>query len=388
MYSEKLKFNSDGKFVILQVSDPQDMHIPRKAMFKMLNKIYEKVSPDLIVLTGDNILGNHINDAPIGNRKNVKSKKGTLKRMRKSLGFLLDPIEKRNIPFAFIYGNHDDMNIISKEEQAAIYGEYKNCVPYFNDDETVDCGNYNVPIYNKTGEKQIYNLWMLDSAGCDDEGRKVYEYVKPETLDWYDRKSRELQLANGGAPMMSLMFQHIPVMETVDFFVECAEGDKGAVLNRSNGKYYKLDPEKASGFAFEYPETVEKDFGQLDMLRKRGDVCALVFGHDHLNCFNGELDGVNIVQTPGASFRSYGNMLSRGVRVFELDENDLSSFRTHTIGYFDIFGKKFISVLRYIFNADEYEKIKALILSLAGIIGVGLIAYIFSVLNLFTKFIN
>ena len=55
MYKEKLKFNKDGKFTILQVSDAQDMHIPRKAMFKMLDKTYDKVKPDLIVLTGDNI---------------------------------------------------------------------------------------------------------------------------------------------------------------------------------------------------------------------------------------------------------------------------------------------------------------------------------------------
>lgn len=386
MYKEKLKFNSEGKFVILQVSDAQDMHIPRRGMFKMLNKIYDKVNPDLIVLTGDNILGNHINDAPVGNRKNVKTKKGTKKRMRKALGYLLNPIEKRKLPFAFIYGNHDDMNMCTKEEQASIYGEYNYCVPYENEDKTVDCGNYNVPIYDKNGEKLIYNLWMIDSAGHDENGNTLFEYVKPETLDWYDQKSRELQIKNGGTPVMSLMFQHIPVRESVEFFAECAEGDKGAVLNHQNGRYYRLDSEKANGYAFEYPAVVEKDFGQLDVLRKRGDVCALVFGHDHLNNFTGELDGVNIVQTSGASFRSYGNMVSRGVRVFELDENDLTSFRTYNIGYFDLFGKKFSSVMRYIFNADEYEKIKAIILSLFGVISVGLIAYIFSIFNLFTKF--
>lgn len=386
MYNDKLKFNSQGKFVILQVSDAQDMHIPRKGMFKMLNKVYDKVNPDLIVLTGDNILGNHINDAPIGNRKNVKTKKGTLKRMKKALGYLLDPIEKRGIPFAFHYGNHDDMNMISKKEQAEIYGSYGHCIPYENDDESVDYVNYNVPIYNSTGDKIKYNLWMIDSAGDGENGVGKHEWVKPETLDWYDRKSRELQLQNG-SPVMSLMFQHIPVLETVDFFMECEKDDKGAVLNRSDNKYYKLNPEKAKGFAFEYPATVEKDFGQLDMLRKRGDVCGLVFGHDHLNSFTGELDGVNIIQSPGASFRSYGNMISRGVRVFEIDENDTSSFKTYTISYFDLFGKKFPSIIRYIFNADEYEKIKAVLIGLFSVIGVGLIVYLISILNLYNKFL-
>ena len=385
MYKEKIKFNKDGKLIILQVSDAQDMHIPRRGMFKMLDKIYDKVNPDLVVLTGDNILGNHINDAPVGNRKNVKTKEGTVRRMKKALGYLLDPIEKRNIPFAFIFGNHDDMNCISKEEQAAIFGEYGHCVSYKNDDESVGCGNYNVPIYSSDSSKIAYNLWMLDSAGADENGKSVFECVKPEVLDWYDRKSRELQLQNG-SPVMSLMFQHIPVSETVEFFRECDKEDKCAVLNRADGKYYCLDPEKAQGFAFEYPATVNRDFGQLDVLRRRGDVCALVFGHDHLNSFTGELDGVNIVQTSGASFRSYGNMISRGVRVFEIDENDPSSFRTYTISYFDIFGKKFGSVMRYMFNADEYEKIKAVIIALTGVIGVGLIMYVFSILNLFTKF--
>lgn len=95
---------------------------------------------------------------------------------------------------------------------------------------------------------------------------------------------------------MSLMFQHIPVPQTKELFVECDEQDKLAVKGR-DGKFYKLDTDKASGFAFEYAETTSEDFGQLDAIRRRGDVCALVFGHDHINCFTAEIDGVNVVQT-------------------------------------------------------------------------------------------
>lgn len=384
MYNNCLKFNKNGKFTILQVSDAQDMHIPRRGMFKMLNKIYDRVNPDLIVLTGDNILGNHINDAPIGNWQNVKGKKGTLKRMRKALGYLLDPIEKRKIPFAFVYGNHDDRNCITKKEQASIYGEYDYCVKYNLDDDIADCDTYNIPIYSSDSDKIAYNIWMIDSAGADDNGDNSFEFVKKEAIEWYIEKSKELEKKNG-EPVMSLMFQHIPVPQTKEFFIECDENDSSAVKGR-DGKYYKLDLAKAKGFAFEYPETTEKDFGQLDALRSRCDVCALVFGHDHTNCFTGELDGVNIVQSPGASFRSYGNMVSRGVRVFEIDENDPTSFSTHTISYFDLFGKNFISVLRYIFNADEYEKVKAVLIGLLAVIGISLAAYLVSIFHLFTRF--
>ena len=385
MYNGKLKFNKDGKFIILQVSDAQDMHIPRRGMFKMLNKIYDKVNPDLVVLTGDNILGNHINDAPIGNWQNVKSKKGTLKRMKKALGYLLKPLEKRNLPFAFVYGNHDDRNCITKKEQAEIYGSYKNCVPYNLSDNGLDCDTYNVPIYASDSDKIAYNIWMMDSAGADDNGDNCFEYVKPEAVKWYEEERARLEKENG-KPVMSLMFQHIPLPQTKELFKECDENEKMAVKAR-DGKFYKLDEEKASGFAFEYAETTSEDFGQLDAIRRRGDVCALVTGHDHLNCFTAEIDGVNIVQTPGASFRSYGNMVSRGVRVFEIDEKDPSVFNTYTISYFDLFGKNFFSVMRYIMNADEYEKIKAIIVGLSVTIVISLIVYLFSIFNLFTRFL-
>lgn len=383
MYKDKLKFNDDGKFVILQVSDAQDMHIPRRGMFKMLNKIYDKVNPDLIVLTGDNILGNHINDAPIGNWKNVKSKSGTLRRMKKALSYLLNPIEKRKLPFAFLYGNHDDKNCISKDEQAEIYGEYKYCVPYNTSDKNIDCDTYNIPIYSSDGQKIAYNIWMMDSAGLDNDN-KSFEYVKPEAIEWYKQRSRELTEENG-TPIMSLMFQHIPVPQTKLLFVECEKTDKLAVPGNDD-KYFKLDSDKATGYAFEYPCTTEEDFGQLDAINECGDVCALVFGHDHTNCFTAEIQGVNIIQTSGASFRSYGNMISRGVRVFEIDEKDTSTFSTYTISYFDLFGKKFTSILRYIFNADEYEKVKAVIIALATSVGIGLITYILSISHFFTRF--
>lgn len=381
MYDKALKFNKNGKFTILQVSDAQDMHIPRKAMLKMLNKTYDKVKPDLVVLTGDNILGNHLDDAPIGNRKNVKTKEGLVKRMRTALGHVLKPLEKRELPFAFVYGNHDDMNIISKKEQAEIYGEYKYCVPYNTEDNGVECDTYRIPIYASDSEKLKYNIWMLDSAGSDENGRPTYSRVQPETIEWYENESRRIRLENNG-PVMSLMFQHIPIGEIDRLYEECKADDKGAI-KISDDKYVRLDSTKARGFAFEIEKNKEPDHGQLTALKKCGDVCGIVFGHDHMNSFVGEIDGVNIIQTPGASFRSYGNMLSRGTRVFVIDENDTSKFETYTIGYFDLFGKKFSSVMRYIFSADEYEKIKALILSLFGVIGVGLLVYIIAVFNLF-----
>ena len=63
---QKLYFRSDGTFTILQVSDAQDMHFVRKTMLWMLDRGYELVKPDLVLFTGDNILGNHLCDRRFG----------------------------------------------------------------------------------------------------------------------------------------------------------------------------------------------------------------------------------------------------------------------------------------------------------------------------------
>lgn len=373
---DKLKFNKNGKFVIMQVSDAQDMHYVRKGMFKMLNEAYKRVNPDLVLLTGDNILGNHLCDGRfLDNKKNNKNKKLIKKRMEKALAYLLEPLEKREIPFAMIYGNHDDMNIVSKDEQADIYKKYNFCCGFNNEGNGLPCDTYNLPVYSSDGQKICYNIWMIDSAGSDENGEPTYKYVTKDTVDWYVKKSNELKANNGGKNINSLMFQHIPVPQVKALIKECDPSLKNAFKGPDNTAYC-IDESKTKGYMFEYPDVCDKDFGQLEAIKKQGDVCALVFGHDHICSYSANIDGVNIIQTSGASFRSYGNMVSRGVRVFEIDEKDLSVFSTYNLTYFEMFGTKFPSVFRYIMNADEMEKKRALILSLVGVFIVAFIVYI------------
>lgn len=365
MYKEKLSFNKNKKFVILQVSDAQDLQIVRRTLLKMLDKAYQAVKPDLVVLTGDNILGNHLNDAIFGTRQVVFDKKDTYNRMKKALTYILKPLDARKIPFAFIYGNHDDMNVFSKKEQAEIYKSYNYCVEFNETQPQLECDTYNIPIFSSDGSSIAYNLWMLDSAGNDENGENGFAYVSKETLDWYVQKSEELKRQNEGKPVDSLMFQHIPMPETLRLLKECDAGEPNSV--KKDGKYYTLNPELASGILSEYPHVCQTSFGQFERIKEQGDVRAVVFGHDHTNCFEGTLDSINIIQTPCASFRCYGNDL-RGVRVFELDENDTKHYNTYTLTYFDLCGRGPVSRLRHILDADERVKDKAVLLSATGIV--------------------
>lgn len=366
----QLRFKN-GKFRILQVSDPQDLQYVRHTMMRMLNKAYDTLSPDLIVLTGDNILGNHLDDARLLTPLFVKDKKSEANAMKIAIDKLVSPIESRKIPFAVIYGNHDDRNRLTKDEQADFYRAY-GCNVGLDGKEGGDCDTYNIPIYSENGEDIKFNIWMLDSARYDKERDKCYEFVKPEAIAWYKKTSAELKKQNGGKPVPSLMFQHIPMIETLELIEECKSDDDGAVEGPDN-KFFKLKPE-VGGILGEYVSTVSEKNGQMDAIKECGDVKAVVFGHDHRNCFTGNVDGIDFIQTSCTSFRCYGNR-HRGVRVFDIDEKT-GEYQTFFLTYDDILGKSLWNDLCYIWDADDMVKKKTQLIvgtvSGATALGVGL----------------
>ena len=349
---KKITFRPDGTLKIVQVSDAQDMFIVRPEMVRMLNAVYDREKPDLVVFTGDNILGNHVDDMLVGSSHPVRSKAFTRRRIHTSLCHILEPLEMRDIPFTMTYGNHDDRNALTQREQAEMWKQY-SCFFGLNEDPNMPCDTFNVPIYDRNGEKIVYNLWLMDSAGVRPDGSE-YEGVQPESLDWYRRTSAILRAQNGGEPVRSLMFQHIPFPEMAELFVPCGADDPGAVRSAADGAYYRLDAANAVGFAYEHAFLTE-DCGELAVLREVGDVDAVV---SHINGYDGTVRGQRVIATPGASFRSYGLPQTRGVRVFNLREDDPSAFETHVLTYFELFGDSAETHVRYFLNGDEMEKKK------------------------------
>ena len=366
-----VKFNSSGKLVVMQVSDTQDMKYVRKAMVKMLDNAYDLLKPDLVLFTGDNILGNHLLDARIGDRQIASGKAATLQIMKESIHHICAPLEKRKIPFGMIYGNHDDMNAVSKDEQADIYRSYSMCLPMNTRNGKIDCDTYNIPVYSSDGEKVKFNLWMLDSAWHDKLENKCYTAIKPETVEWYKQTSAKLKEENGGEVVPSLMFAHIPLPEITNLIEQCGPNDTGAVLTEKKG-WCRLRPDIARGTMLEYPCILEDSAGLFDAALECGDVKGIVSGHDHVNCFEGKYKGIDFIQTSCASFRCYGGKM-RGVRIFEIDERDPENYMTYFFNYADLCGRGIGAKMRYFWDADELEKTKMTVLAgsavVAGIVG-------------------
>ncbi len=321
--AKPLRFREDGSFTLLIVSDTQDIHTPQQSMLTLLNAALDKVDADLVVLLGDQIYS----PTMFGNEANTQ----------KALDHLLVPIAQRGLPFAAVFGNHDDEHGVSKERQLQWYQSYAGCL-MTEGEEMTGCGNYCLPICSAEGEQVLCNLWFFDSnAYPQDGGAGKYDHVHQDQLDWYLQASAASTAENGGIPVPAYAFQHIIVPEIYDALEQVSESEKnqpGVVRgfgNHADG-YYRL-PAEASGILGEHPCPPDVNGGQFDTWLRAGDVVAAFFGHDHVNDFVVPYKGIDLIGTDGIGFYSYGNGLQHGARVVTLREDAPDQYETRMLYY-------------------------------------------------------
>lgn len=325
----QLKFNSDGEFKILQITDIQDNFHLRKIAKTFIKYAVEQTHPDLVVLTGDNVSGYLSGSVlfPEVDRTMVKE-------CIDNIMEIFEPYYNQwGMRVAVVFGNHDDqLTWVTKEEQIAMYSAYDSFIGYDEAIENIDiygCGNYMVPIfssdYTPVTEDEIdytniaYNLMMIDSNTYTDFlGVSDYDAVHDDQLKWFEGETARIN-ALSGKNVKSMVFQHIIVPEIYDALVKVDEGTQGAV-EADDGNYYVL-PAGAKGHLGEAPCPPSRDVynNEYERLINVGAE-AFFFGHDHKNDFEVEYKGATMYATSGVGFAAYGDS-SRGVRLITLHEN-------------------------------------------------------------------
>jgi len=343
-YQAHLSFGADGKFKILQLADIQDTFLMFPIVKDFLKDIVPATKPDLIVLTGDNFAGGSCDTG-------IHAVDILL--VKRAIDQYMSVFQGYGIPVAVVFGNHDAETTVNKEEQMAIYRTYSCCIGFDEGSGVYGCGNYNVPIYSsKDSSKLVYNLWMIDS-NMYDTVNGGYDYVHQDQIDWYVNTANELKAQNGGVSVPSMMFQHIVVPDIYDALLQVDAGTAGAVEH--NGKYYVLNPANTkSGVLHESPCPSNTNSGQFAAVVKQGDVKAMFFGHDHVNSFQVTYKGVDLVNTPGVNFASYGDE-GRGARVITLDKNDTSAYETHVVTYKELYKDDKAFPYRFIMYGSEFS---------------------------------
>ena len=320
---DALQFDANGKFQILVLADVQDNYPVNEDTLQYIREALDTVKPDLVVFNGDNIT---IDD-------------------KAAYDQLMQPLVERGQKFTFVFGNHDvEDRSFTHEDILEIYQSYEGCLAYDADPSLHGCANHNLPILSSDGTKVTFNLWMFDSGDYiknedgswyyDEYDSRVYDCVRKDQIEWYKETSKKLEAENGGK-VPSIAFQHIITEEGVAAILPEMPSFLG-FMGRSfeNGNAYSFVPvftRIKSGFIFEPPcPSVDND-GQWDAFVERGDVLGCVFGHDHVNSFIAEYNGIDAIMTPGITSESYSNDMLRGGRIITIDENDPWNYETEML---------------------------------------------------------
>ena len=318
--NDELKFKN-GKFKIMQIADTQEKFPLNPDTLKLIKLAVEKEMPDLVVFSGDQISG-----------YSPCFKDNTLEKVKNVISDLTAVMRAYSIPYTATFGNHDrDCGISNSEQMEKIYKK----LPYFIYSESrssADTATFCLTVKSSDGKKDALALYIIDSNAKEPDG--VYSPVYKEQIKWYKEKRDELKKVNGNY-IPAIVFQHIPLPEFYKALKRCSPFKKGRVeaFFSHKNEFYVLDDETISkgGFMKESPAAPDINNGEFEAFKEKGDILGVFVGHDHINSFVKKVEGIDLGYTQCCGFNTYGPGSKRGVRIFEIDENNPENYKNYTV---------------------------------------------------------
>jgi hypothetical protein len=237
---------------------------------------------------------------------------------------------EHKIPYAAIFGNHDDEGALSRSIQMSLY----ESLPYSLSEagsNTIDgVGNYYIEVLAHGNNKHsALTLYFLDthSYSPDEAHFKGYDWIKPNQITWFKDTAKTLKESTSHKHYtlqhLDMAFIHIPLPEY-------------GVKDQIRVGEWK-EPITAPGFNTHFKDALVEE-----------GIKAVSCGHDHVNDYcamsanpqtgNGDLW---MCYAGGSGFGGYGGWgeYHRRVRVFEVDANEARISTWKRLEYGDI-GKR------------------------------------------------
>lgn len=268
-----------GLFKIVQITD---LHykLGVKASEQGLACVREMVEtekPDLVVVTGDIIYS-----APADS----------------TLSVVLKTFAQLGVPFCMTFGNHD---YDFKTPAVALYNQMQktpNCVMPVLQGKNTD---YSLPILSSNGKRTAAVLYCIDTHNKPAIGGiGGYQWISHNQITWYRQRSMVYKQKNGGRPVPSLAFLHIPLPE----FNYATENTQCPM--------YGSRLEKA------YSPSINS--GMFASIKEMGDIMGVFCGHDHDNDYAVSYFNVLLAHGRFSGGNTEYNHLTRGARVIVLKE--------------------------------------------------------------------
>ena len=234
-------------------------------LFKYRRTAVERAQPDLIVITGDLVYG-EFDDA------------GT------SLQALIQHMDSYQIPWAPVYGNHDNESRKGAIWQNTQLMNAEYCL--FKKGETDGNGNYTVGLRQSGEIKRVF--YMLDSNSCYNAHDAVKNEVIRTTgftktqLGWLYDLMEEIKEKNGDKPLPASACWHVPTQDFVDANSKYSEISSSFTINKTikgdEGDFGSLLEDNGIKGPFDAPAYAGKYF--IDQLKAYA-VDSVFVGHSH-----------------------------------------------------------------------------------------------------------
>jgi len=261
-------------FRVLQLTDLHLMDDEKDELtFHLIKKMIERTNPGLIVFTGDQTMSNQ----------------GIVSYQR--LGKIMDSF---GIPFSYIFGNHDTEGGSYQRLNQAI--ESSQQLMFQHGPIELGYSNYAIRLVDKNHKVKHLCIFMdthID-AMYDVNGKSTWGYgtISIKQIEWYKN------LIHRYEHISSSLYMHIPLPEVK----EIKQGDTSYV-----GDYY------------ETPSVSPVNYGFFEVIKELKSTKIICYGHDHLNDFMFEKDGIKLAYGRVSGHYDYAMPgFPKGARLIEI----------------------------------------------------------------------
>ncbi len=245
----------------------------------LIRKLVADNQPDLITLSGDN----------------AWDTAAYLK--------LIEFLDGFGIPWAPVMGNHDGQGCISEFWVAYNFIQAENCL-FQCGPKDMGYGNYIINITEN--DKIVHTLFMMDTHNDDvfilEDGTEVegYDHLWDNQQKWY--KWAVNGIADiAGRVVESTVIAHIPVREYLDAWESVSIEAEGYEFGIIDPQYSDI----AYGRKFEDGGFSPVNNGFFDLCKELGSTKTMLVGHDHVNDFCINYEGITLAYAVKSGFGSY-----------------------------------------------------------------------------------
>ncbi len=264
---------------VLQLTDPQVFMTSEEELndraYQYMDYVVGETNPDLILLTGDIIYGKYDSDGSI-------------------FTSIVNHMDSYNIPWAPVFGNHDNESKVGTDYQVNKFLNASNCL-FVRRSELTGNGNYSIGLF--IDDKLVRTIYMIDTKGCSmvdgiDNNNSLYGIDESQVKFIVDSQEKAKAYNNGVAVKGFVGLHVMPSMMTTAVYI----------------KYQTKVNDLKTIKSFVIPENDDGDFGSFHentnlVIDKNGDafysfvdsyIDGIFAGHEHQNNASVIFEGIRM----------------------------------------------------------------------------------------------